>query len=103
MQDPPSGTPRTRIEVRKDATIRGAWALNTQVFDSEEQGRHVQERVLDFWDLTLPVVRLAHFAGAAYALRRPVPKWRSHWDSRGPRDAASESGPKPPRSRPDSG
>lgn len=71
MQDPPSGTPRTRIEVRKDATIRGVWALSTQVYDSEEQEGRVRVRVLEFWDLVLPVVRLARFAGAVYALRRP--------------------------------
>lgn len=71
MQDPPSGTPRTRMEARKDATIRSAWALNTQVYDSEEREGRVRVRVLDFWDLALPVVRLVRFAGVAYALRRP--------------------------------
>ena len=71
MQDPPSGVPQMRVEVRRDATIRGAWALNTQVYDSEEREGSVRVRVLDFWDLALPVVRLARFAGAAYALRHP--------------------------------
>lgn len=66
FQDPPSDTPRTRVEVRKDATIFCAWALD--VAKPEHPG---DARPLDFWALTRPALSAVRFAGAAYAERRP--------------------------------
>ncbi len=66
LEDPPSGAPHMRIEIRKDATIRGAWAL--EVEEPEEPGG---ARTLEFYDLVTPVLDAVRFAGAAYALRRP--------------------------------
>jgi len=66
FQGPPSGTPRTRVEIRKDAAVLCAWALDAA--EPEEPGG---ARPLDFWDRTRPVLNAARFAGAAYAERRP--------------------------------
>ncbi len=68
------------MEVRKDGTIRSAWALEAdrraRTDTSKGYERTVEERYLDFLQLAASLLATVRFAAKAYGFVTFVASWR---------------------------